>query len=125
MWLAGEMGGEKFPFGVRDPGKLCCDKSTNAPPHTHTFLVTLGRASSCFSTCLCLKMPVSKPSGSVPRAFLWESFHPSLFFPPQNGSVTWSDEGDGCRGREISRDFAKVGLVPGDLGKGGFGEFSP
>ncbi|NXW68103.1 ARI3B protein, partial [Hirundo rustica] len=26
----------------------------------------------------------------------------------QNGSVTWSDEGDGCRGREISRDFAKL-----------------
>ncbi|XP_027553792.1 AT-rich interactive domain-containing protein 3B isoform X1 [Neopelma chrysocephalum] len=26
----------------------------------------------------------------------------------QNGSVTWSDDGDGCRGREISRDFAKL-----------------
>ncbi|NXA53238.1 ARI3B protein, partial [Nothocercus julius] len=26
----------------------------------------------------------------------------------QNGSVTWNDEGDGCRGREISRDFAKL-----------------
>ncbi|NXN88221.1 ARI3B protein, partial [Bombycilla garrulus] len=26
----------------------------------------------------------------------------------QNGGVTWSDEGDGCRGREISRDFAKL-----------------
>ncbi|KAM6060975.1 AT-rich interactive domain-containing protein 3B isoform 3-T4 [Theristicus caerulescens] len=26
----------------------------------------------------------------------------------QNGNVTWSDEGDGCRGREISRDFAKL-----------------
>ncbi|NXC91787.1 ARI3B protein, partial [Cercotrichas coryphoeus] len=26
----------------------------------------------------------------------------------QNGSVSWSDEGDGCRGREISRDFAKL-----------------
>ncbi|NWH38833.1 ARI3B protein, partial [Chloropsis hardwickii] len=26
----------------------------------------------------------------------------------QNGSVTWSDEGDGGRGREISRDFAKL-----------------
>ncbi|NXL70978.1 ARI3B protein, partial [Leptocoma aspasia] len=26
----------------------------------------------------------------------------------QNGSGTWSDEGDGCRGREISRDFAKL-----------------
>ncbi|XP_053811069.1 AT-rich interactive domain-containing protein 3B [Vidua chalybeata] len=26
----------------------------------------------------------------------------------QNGGVSWSDEGDGCRGREISRDFAKL-----------------
>ncbi|XP_025899428.1 AT-rich interactive domain-containing protein 3B [Nothoprocta perdicaria] len=26
----------------------------------------------------------------------------------QNGSATWSEEGDGCRGREISRDFAKL-----------------
>uniref|UniRef100_U3JPS7 AT-rich interactive domain-containing protein 3 n=1 Tax=Ficedula albicollis TaxID=59894 RepID=U3JPS7_FICAL len=26
----------------------------------------------------------------------------------QNGSVSWNDEGDGCRGREISRDFAKL-----------------
>ncbi|XP_051484348.1 AT-rich interactive domain-containing protein 3B isoform X2 [Apus apus] len=26
----------------------------------------------------------------------------------QNGTVTWSDDGDGCRGREISRDFAKL-----------------
>ncbi|XP_009080720.1 PREDICTED: AT-rich interactive domain-containing protein 3B [Acanthisitta chloris] len=26
----------------------------------------------------------------------------------QNGTVNWSDEGDGCRGREISRDFAKL-----------------
>ncbi|NXQ20097.1 ARI3B protein, partial [Peucedramus taeniatus] len=26
----------------------------------------------------------------------------------QNGSVSWSEEGDGCRGREISRDFAKL-----------------
>ncbi|RLV87451.1 hypothetical protein DV515_00015698 [Chloebia gouldiae] len=26
----------------------------------------------------------------------------------QNGGVSWSDDGDGCRGREISRDFAKL-----------------
>ncbi|NXA72640.1 ARI3B protein, partial [Thryothorus ludovicianus] len=26
----------------------------------------------------------------------------------QNGGGSWSDEGDGCRGREISRDFAKL-----------------
>ncbi|NXL90470.1 ARI3B protein, partial [Alectura lathami] len=26
----------------------------------------------------------------------------------QNGTAAWGDEGDGCRGREISRDFAKL-----------------
>lgn len=30
------------------------------------------------------------------------------FVPLQNGGLAWSDDADGGRGREISRDFAKV-----------------
>lgn len=31
-----------------------------------------------------------------------------VFCPLQNGALAWSDDADGGRGREISRDFAKV-----------------
>lgn len=56
-------------------------------------------------------------------AFPWESSPPLVFFSPQNGGVSWSEDGDGCRGREISRDFAKVGT--GALGRGNLGIQSP
>lgn len=36
-------------------------------------------------------------------SFVWNSF--------QNGSLSWSEEADGGRGREVSRDFAKVGMM--------------
>ena len=32
----------------------------------------------------------------------------SCFVPLENGGLAWSDDADGGRGREISRDFAKV-----------------
>uniref|UniRef100_A0A803VYG5 AT-rich interactive domain-containing protein 3 n=1 Tax=Ficedula albicollis TaxID=59894 RepID=A0A803VYG5_FICAL len=75
-------------------------------------------AGSCFSVCLCLKIHMfqkNSPKNSGGPTFWSLSlgfssfFQPLLvFFPPQNGSVSWNDEGDGCRGREISRDFAKL-----------------
>uniref|UniRef100_A0A8C5U060 AT-rich interactive domain-containing protein 3 n=1 Tax=Malurus cyaneus samueli TaxID=2593467 RepID=A0A8C5U060_9PASS len=36
------------------------------------------------------------------------NFHLFPNFSPQNGGVSWSDDSDGSRGREISRDFAKL-----------------
>lgn len=54
------------------------------------------------------------------KPFPNRSFSLSFLSPPQNGNVTWSDEGDGCRGREISRDFAKVSLIVGIWGREGW-----
>ncbi|XP_006888362.1 PREDICTED: AT-rich interactive domain-containing protein 3B [Elephantulus edwardii] len=44
------------------------------------------------------------PAGSVPGQPSWNLDEQQK----QNGALTWSDDADGSRGREISRDFAKL-----------------
>ncbi|XP_038623094.1 AT-rich interactive domain-containing protein 3B isoform X2 [Tachyglossus aculeatus] len=54
--------------------------------------------------------PRAAPPGSPPGRPTW-NLDEQL---KQNGGLTWSDDADGGRGREISRDFAKLYELDGD-----------
>lgn len=99
IWVAG------IP-GQRCPRSPCPGLSQQLVPHTFTPKDALFPA-----LWDCPQSP--SPGLGIPAAALTHSF-----LSPQNGSVAWSDEGDGCRGREISRDFAKVSMIMGIWGKG-------